>query len=127
MDILRTGGTFWRIARRRRANVDDPVPWMPEFAGGVAEPPTSSELGRRPIVVTCNGVVMHVEPAPGRRDTERRIKEIAEALYALPWAASTADDPSHVPYGPRLSLGTTSAWGEPGRGPGYTFIGFGPP
>ncbi|TNC29837.1 hypothetical protein [Mumia zhuanghuii] len=116
MDILRAGGTFWRIARRRqRADPGEPLPWMPEFAGGAAGPPSPPELGWRPIVVTCDGVVMHVEPAPGRRETPRRIRDIAAALYALPWAASTADDPPHAPYRPRPKV------------PGHTFNGFGPP
>lgn len=87
---------------------------MPEFSGGAAEPPTPSQLGWRPIVVTCDGVVMHVEPAPARRETPGRIKEIATALYALPWAASTTDDPPHAPYRRRTDL------------PGHTFTGFGP-
>ncbi|QMW67946.1 hypothetical protein H4N58_08915 [Mumia sp. ZJ1417] len=125
MDILRAGGTFWRIARRRRTDFGDPVPWMPEFAGAAAGPPAVAELGWRPIVVTCNGVVMHVEPAPGRRDTERRIKEIAKALYALPWGASTVDDPSHAPYRPRRSPGTRGGWGAPGQGAGHSDRGIG--
>jgi hypothetical protein len=113
MDILRAGGTFWRIARRRRpGDLVDPVPWMPEFAGDAAGPPAASALGRRPVVVTCNGVVMHVEPAPGRRDTERRLREIAAALYALPWAVGTADDPDHTPYVPKPFVPREGTWGH---------------
>ncbi|MBW9206093.1 hypothetical protein KV097_09065 [Mumia sp. zg.B17] len=120
MDILRAGGTFWRIRRRRCPEVGDAAPWMPEFAAGADAPPAASELGRRPIVVTCDGVVMHVEPAPGRRDTERRITEIAAALYALPWAVGTADDPDHRPHGP-VPRPSDARW------LGHTFNGFGPP
>ncbi|KAA1423286.1 hypothetical protein FE697_006595 [Mumia zhuanghuii] len=120
MDILRPGGTFWRIARRRQTDFGDPLPWMAEFAGAAAGPPTRADLGRRPVVVTCDGVVMHVEPAPRRRETEHRIKEIAAALYALPWAAGTENDPSHEPYRPGPGPGTTGGWGVPGQGGGWT-------
>ncbi|WP_370619520.1 hypothetical protein [Mumia sp. Pv 4-285] len=113
MDILRPGGTLWRIARRQHADFGEPVPWMPEFAGASAVPPSDSDLGMRPIVVTCDGIVMHVEPAPRRRETDRRIKEIAAALYALPWAASTVDDPPHAPYRP--GQGGAAGWRTPGQ------------
>lgn len=86
---------------------------MPEFAGASAVPPSDSDLGMRPIVVTCDGIVMHVEPAPRRRETDRRIKEIAAALYALPWAASTVDDPPHAPYRP--GQGGAAGWRTPAR------------
>ncbi|TNC29838.1 hypothetical protein [Mumia zhuanghuii] len=118
MDILRPGGTFWRIARRRRSDFGQPLPWMPELAGGAAAPPTASEPGWRPIVVTRNGAVVRVEPAPGRRETPGRIKEIAAAVYALPSTASTADDPSHAPYQPHPGPATTGGWGAPGQGNG---------
>ncbi|WP_262852964.1 hypothetical protein [Mumia quercus] len=117
MDILRPGGTFWRIARRRlRVDRGEPVPWMPELGGGVAAPAAAgSELGWRPIVVSRNGAVVHVERAPARREVPRRIKEIATAVYALPSTASTADDPSHAPYKPAPGPATTGGWGVPGQ------------
>lgn len=115
MDMLRPGGTFWRIARRRRSDFGQPMPWMPELAGGAAAPPTGSELGWRPIVVARNGTVVHVEPAPRRSETPGRIKEIATAVYALPSTASTADDPSHASCRPRPEV------------PGHTFRDFGSP
>ncbi|MGH1562868.1 hypothetical protein [Mumia sp. DW29H23] len=118
MDILRAGGTFWRISRRRRPPYDDlVVPWMPALVDGAESPP--DHLGHRPIVVTCDGVVMHVEPAPaGRRETERRIKELAEGLYALPWAAGTVDDPPRSPRDPRVWGRARSEWEALGRGLG---------
>ncbi|WP_370619518.1 hypothetical protein [Mumia sp. Pv 4-285] len=116
MDILRPGGTFWRIAPRRRSDFGEPLPWMAELAGAATGPPARSDLGRRPIVVTCDGVVVHVEPAPGRRGTDRRIQEIAAALYALP----TKNHPSHEPYRPGPGPGTTGGWGVPGQGGGWT-------
>lgn len=116
MDILRAGGTFWTISRRMRTAHANPVPWMPELAGGADAPDTI--LGHRPIVVTCNGVVMHVEPARGHRETGRRIKELAEALYALPWAAGTADDPSRSDRDPRLWAEARNTWEMHGYGLG---------
>lgn len=114
MDILRPGGTFWRIARHRFTPDDgEPAPWMSELAGAEAR---SGDLGRRPIVVTCDGVVMHVEPAPGRREVAGRIKALSDALYALPWAAGTVDDPSHVPYDSSHLPSADGSWGLPGNG-----------
>ncbi|MBW9206070.1 hypothetical protein KV097_08930 [Mumia sp. zg.B17] len=116
MDILRPGGIMWRIARRRRGAAPDPLPWMPELAGeGVA--PTD-EVGRRPLVVTRGGVVVHVEPAPGRATSKARIRELGDAVYALPLTVSTSDDVSQAPYAPPPGPGTTGGWGHPGQAPG---------